>query len=64
MKPFVAKVNDYHEFDEIVSHLKLAGIKTKYMEFPYNGGNYRAVFYTGKLTKAVKILIGGENNAP
>lgn len=50
MKPFVAKVTDYHEFDEIRKHLALAGINSDYMELDESDigskySTYMAVFY-------------------
>lgn len=59
--PFIACVDDYHEFENIIRSFKSAGVTLKYEEIGYGytkfGGGYHAVFYKRKdiANRTIKI---------
>ena len=54
--PFIAKVGDYHEFDDIVRAFKFASVRVAFTEVGFDG-KYVAVFYLKGKKRLAKDMI-------
>lgn len=60
IKPFIVKADDYHCFNEAFNYYVQAGLSKpvlKYEEIGFLDGDYQAIFYQGKRTKAIEKII-------
>ena len=75
IEPFVVTADDYHEFDDVISHFNCANIKLKFKEVGFGQSSYclhnqyHAVFYQNLkdakslVNKLTKTLFQEEGSA-